>query len=243
MTRQHPNGPGTFKTESRPYGGDGQLVRMVGCRCRKCGKTSWVRTHSPGAGAAIFQGRGWLLGRAGAGTDVGPCCRTAAKPGMPKRQRIAAYNRIEDQLAEQPPVNTVLADKLTEALEQAEPTETTMGASMTSDDAKVRQPTREQRRSILDALDTRYDQEAQRYRDDYSDLRVAEILQYPRVWVTGLRVELYGDHDRNEATERKKSKMDEAIAIAEAAVEKLTSMALEAEKVWTDLKTARTRLA
>lgn len=105
-----------------------------------------------------------------------------------------------------------------------------------------RTATREQRRAIAELLDNHYDTDTQRYRGDWSDRKVADQLDTPRAFVTHLRTDLYGDYDRNEASERQAKNMDTAIGIAEAATAKLLEMASEAEKIANDLKVARSRL-
>lgn len=106
-----------------------------------------------------------------------------------------------------------------------------------------REPTREQRLAIRDILDCQYDVEAQRYFKDGSDAKFSEQLKLPRIWIARMRTEMYGDFDRNEAGDERGRKLDEAIRMADAAVERLVAMAAEAEKISNDLKSARQRLA
>ena len=115
--------------------------------------------------------------------------------------------------------------------------------SQASSSPATRLPTRDQRRAILDALDSNYDSDAQRYRGDMSDAKLSERLNLPRAWVAQFRADVYGDYDRNERSDADARRLDEAIALAGAAVERLTNMAVEAEKLMNDLKAARQRLA
>jgi hypothetical protein len=105
-----------------------------------------------------------------------------------------------------------------------------------------RELTRPDRRKIIGELDAHYDDQRQLWRGDYSDQKVAEALDLPRKWVEIVRVELYGDHDRNEAAAQNLVKFDDAIALAESATTRLMEMAQEAEKIGNDLKAARAKL-
>lgn len=55
-----------------------------------------------------------------------------------------------------------------------------------------RQPTREDRRKIVDHLDGCYNLDKGRYSGDWSDAKTAEELKVPRAWVSDLREQLYG---------------------------------------------------
>lgn len=105
-----------------------------------------------------------------------------------------------------------------------------------------RPATRQQRQQIRDLLDQHYNTDDERYHGDWSDKKVAEQLDMPRAWVSDLRLDLYGSHDRNEANEQQKRKLAEAIEMAEAATARLIEMASEAEKLANELKEARRRL-
>lgn len=104
-------------------------------------------------------------------------------------------------------------------------------------------PTRGQNARIMDALTVAYDEEAQRYKNDGSDKVLSERLGVPRIWITTIREQFFGDYDRNEAAEKHAAKLDEAIKMADAAVARLMEMAAEAEKLSNDLKAARQKYA
>ena len=61
-----------------------------------------------------------------------------------------------------------------------------------------RQPTREDRRRILDALDAHYIVQDQRYSKNFSDDTISAQLNLPRAWITEERDRAFGP-DRNEA--------------------------------------------
>jgi hypothetical protein len=96
--------------------------------------------------------------------------------------------------------------------------------------------TRSDRRHIVDALEVHYDQDKQRYFKDMSDQKLGDKLNIPRVWITQIRVEMFGDHDRNEAQEADRVKALETIKLAESTRDKLLEMAGQAELILNDLR-------
>jgi hypothetical protein len=100
----------------------------------------------------------------------------------------------------------------------------------------LRTITRTERRRIMDALDEHYDLDKQRYFKAMSDQKLAEKLNLPRAWLTQIRVELYGDHDRNEEQEADKAKALENIRLAEKTRDQLLEMASKAETILNELK-------
>lgn len=107
----------------------------------------------------------------------------------------------------------------------------------------VAQPTREQRVVIRDELDRLYDIDKARYTTDWSDKKLAEKLDVPRIWVANIRADFFGDNDTNEKAIADTTKLDAGIAEAEAASARLLEMAQEAEKLASDLKALRAKLA
>lgn len=102
----------------------------------------------------------------------------------------------------------------------------------------VRKPTIGDRRKIMDALEAGYDEQAERYKGGLSDQAVAENLKVPRRWVVDVREQFFGAHDRNEEQDVARKKRDEAMAMAQAAVDRLTQMAIEAEGILNNLRGA-----
>ena len=74
------------------------------------------------------------------------------------------------------------------------------------------------------------------------DRTVAEALNVPRIWVRDMRVQFFGDHDRNAMTEVRKKDLDAAITLAKAATTRLLEMAGEAETLEQSLVAARKKL-
>jgi hypothetical protein len=67
----------------------------------------------------------------------------------------------------------------------------------------LRQPTREQKRQIIDMLSVAYDTKAERYKGTDSDITVADAIGGGCMfgWVASIREELFGPDGRNEAAE------------------------------------------
>jgi hypothetical protein len=113
---------------------------------------------------------------------------------------------------------------------------------MASTASDIRQPTRDERSMIHDALTTDYDIVQQRYVGNGSDQVVATRLNIPRAWVRDLREMFFGDYDRNSQTDLKAKELDAAYVQALAASARLMEMATEAEALATALKAARKKL-
>jgi hypothetical protein len=105
--------------------------------------------------------------------------------------------------------------------------------------APTRKATREERGKIRDELTRVYNIDSQRYAGTDSDKAVAARLDVPRAWVSTIRDEDFGDHDRNEATLTKIADLDRAIVMAKDATAKLLQMASEAETLERNLTAAR----
>lgn len=438
--------PGTFRVESRPYGDDGKLVPMVGCTCKRCDTTTWVRSATPGAGYALFGRKGWRLGRHGTSADICPVCIAAQKAAKPATVYVAPPKEETAVPITLQPMNPVMEAKLTEALSKMDepiqsevpayvappmpapmPAELRITKVMPSREIKdpvhmtfdefanldepwpdiikrthgvagrgystrdahdratarrsaklclahfgviepiqgvhysivrqsdgrwswiipgrkrlvpikpynkrpkrtsiqktvrtekagyaspasayqtalrqarlngienpvrgvhydtfvqsdgrwawkllpqkesiepmtlpelvesaaptlmvdtispsdLRQPSRDQRRSIMDALDTVYDDAKMRYRGAGSDAKTAKDLDVPRIWVSQIREQFHGDHDRNEQADQQLKDVTSALALAAQSVETLMSMAAEAEKIKVNLQATLDKL-
>ena len=104
-----------------------------------------------------------------------------------------------------------------------------------------RQPTREQRRKINDALDAHYLPERGCYAKAFSDKALAETLNVPRAWVAEERDRLFGP-DVNEAQAAQTGALMALEARAQAAEDMAMKAAAEAEAVKKDAATLRTRM-
>ena len=65
-----------------------------------------------------------------------------------------------------------------------------------------RTPTREDRRRIIEALDTHYDTKKERYTQNWSDKSLAEALKVPMAWVAEERDRVYGPNINEAASIR-----------------------------------------
>ncbi len=65
--------------------------------------------------------------------------------------------------------------------------------------AGVREPSRDDKRRILEALSARYVSEEVGYSGDWTDDKLAASLSVPMAWVRDLRVEFHGENAGNEA--------------------------------------------
>lgn len=88
----------------------------------------------------------------------------------------------------------------------------------------VREWTREERTKVREAVEEHYDERQECWHGDLTDAKVAEMLKVPRVFVSKVR-EVYGpDRNRAEDLKReaellvKKQRIDEAVALAERAL-------------------------
>lgn len=222
-----------FLSENRLVEG-GARVLHVGIPCSRCSRVDWAKAPNAGFGRRIFKTKGWLIGSR-AGKHVCPSCRAPKRPDLTPAQRRAAYCRIEGMEPAAPapsePVNPVMAEKLAPVLAAmtAEPEEPPMAAE------PPRQPSQADNRRILDALTAHYDEDAARYRKAFSDEALAKALDMPRAWIADVRERFYGP-DVNEATAERDAKVRDALDLAEAAVKRLTEMALEAERIGANLR-------
>ncbi len=89
-----------------------------------------------------------------------------------------------------------------------------------------RQPSREDKRRVLEKLNEVYDGEETGYSRDWSDAKVAASLSVPPRWVTDLRVEFHGENAGNEATDKEAKARRRAINELRADIERIESRLL-----------------
>lgn len=83
-----------FLMETRQMAG-GFYGRVVGVKCKRCGRHEWRKGDNQGIANRIFHNAGWLLG-SGIDRDVCPGCRNQRPPNnLTAAQKRAAYCRIE----------------------------------------------------------------------------------------------------------------------------------------------------
>ncbi|MEB3421745.1 hypothetical protein VK682_24550 [Salipiger manganoxidans] len=74
--------------------------------------------------------------------------------------------------------------------------------------AAVPQPSREQKRAIIDLLQASYDTKAGRYLQGETDATLATVLEVRAGWVAVLREELFGPDGRNEEADALRQELE-----------------------------------
>lgn len=206
----------------------GRVRRYQYARCGACLKVEEVNDtgdvwHPPEAIAKKLENRGWIVGK----RAVDDRCPHCARPTPAPKGEDETMARGVTVPA--PPMK-LTAEEEASLAQMAKPL-----------DIKVeppREPTREERRRIIDALDLDYDTKAERYRGSTTDKSLAAALDMPWRWVSDLRAQLYGDHDRNEAEEQRKVNLRELYQRGEDLEAKALQLAGEVETWKLDLKKA-----
>lgn len=90
-------------------------------------------------------------------------------------------------------------------------------------DTPMRQPTREQRRAIMDMLRDVYDVDAECYKNGDTDDAVADVLQVMPGWVAAIRCEFYGENAGNQDMSELSGQLETFLKDARALVAKRDS--------------------
>lgn len=180
--------------------------------------------HPPEAIAKKLVQRGWFIGKRSA-DDRCPKCNAARPTPAPKGddEMVQPMARKELRPAGPPDPKILTATAERPSAAAASP---------------VREPTREERRKIIDYLDGAYDTKAQRYLAEGSDKAAGAALDVPWRWVADLRAQLYGDHDRNEADEARQVNLTELYQRGQDLEAKALQLAGEVETYKLDVKRA-----
>ena len=222
--------PRTFPTKSMRREGDdsGRLISHVLAGCAECGAKDYVpaTTYSGMLGVEqgerLFRRRGWWLGPT-RNRDRCPMCAGSAR----KSRGASTLGDLAPELAA---LATPAPEPLIEAVEPLE-------NPMPSTPPPVAEPTRTQKRSILDQLEDVY-MEAKGYKGDWSDAKVAEKLDVPRIWVSNIRADFFGE-DVNEQAKQiaaDLAALDVRCRAFEAKIEKaLGDLSDEASKIKTEV--------
>lgn len=165
-------------------------ARAMQARCSKCPRTETVADNAGLARpmtyfADRFRRKGWRLGQR-ASAHVCPQCvgGLKPKPALSPAQKQAAFCRIAG---------------VPRAASTAKPKEAVMTKSAPGKTPALavvadtpRQPTREDKRAIREALDACYLTDKGVYAGCDSDAAVAKRLDVPRAWVSSEREDAYG---------------------------------------------------
>jgi len=161
-----------FKTEKTWSAARGGYDRSAVAVCGKCKRWAIVADNSAKARPPVFfadkfRRKGWRIGQRRS-ADVCPRCIVGGQP----------------QDAAQAPAQPIISEK---------PKEAAMTKTATAPAAEPpRQPTREDKHKIRDALNACYLIDKNCYAGDGSDKALAEKLKVPRAWVTAEREDAYG---------------------------------------------------
>lgn len=206
-----------FARGSRPEGSSHRETFLI--RCAKCGRMAHADGSRQNGASQVFLAKrframGWTVGPRASGDlcpeHTGP--RPHNSQPLSQAQRRAAWCSIEGvaRKKEDQPVNT-------------KPTLVVAPVAQTP-----RAPTREDRRKIVEELETFYDVDGQRYRAAHSDATMAAHLDMPRAWITEERERMYGP-DVNEAADARDAEIKTLIAQAKALEERGMALAADAE--------------
>jgi hypothetical protein len=175
--------------------GSGVYQRVQIARCSKCPHTCAIHdaAHRPTAISVMaqkFRRKGWTIAPR-PGADLCPrCSAPKPKPVLSPAQKRAAFCRIAGV---QPAVGSPARPIATPAQEAVMPaTAPRPAAAVVPLAAPPRQPTREDRRRIMEALDVEYLFDKACYAKSGSDKALAERLGVPRAWVSEERDRAYG---------------------------------------------------
>lgn len=102
----------------------------------------------------------------------------------------------------------------------------------------LRQPNREQKRSIIEMLGACYDTKAQRYTGDETDISVAKAIGNGILfgWVADIREEFFGPIGSNAAMDDLQADIHAAIAKSLETAKALDAIAIQAKKLCDDLQ-------
>lgn len=214
-------------------------ARAMQARCSKCPRTETVADNAGLARpmtyfADRFRRKGWRLGQR-AGAHVCPQCVAGLKPkvDLSPAQKRAAFCRIADV------PRAAASPKPKEAAMTKPATGKAPALAVVAD--TPRQPTREDKRAIREALDACYLTDKGVYAGGDNDEAVAKRLNVPRAWVSAEREDAYGP-DACEDDGADRDALVKLIARAGEIYAKGLALAEEAETVRADVRRLQARL-
>lgn len=210
-----------YAVVSRERGDDGRKQPHVQITCANCG----VHDHLVISGAAAppalanqsFRRRGWSVGRSRS-HDLCPKCNP--RFGKAKAHRAVAKLAV---VVPRPPVNPPQIPQPASKIKGVEPM---LDLVTNNPRPEVRQPTREDRRRVLDEIAACYMDIG--YAGHTTDATLAAKLDVPRVWVSEIRDEFFGP-DQNEATVTFRADVDKLIRLGRSLEDRAMTLAAEAE--------------
>lgn len=232
-----------FKVETVWNEADKRRDRVMVAVCGKCGRRSTVadtagKAKPPVFFAQKFRGKGWRIGGRPNAHEC-PHCVGGVKPKAPREltlgQRRAAFCRIADV----PRGADFTASEQPKGADMTKP-KTPPALVVVAD--PPRQPTREDLRKILDALDDCYLVDRGCYAKDGSDEALAARLNMPRAWVAAERERVFGP-DANEEDGADLKAIPALVERADALEAQAMTLAEQAEALRMDVRRLEGRLA
>lgn len=108
--------------------------------------------------------------------------------------------------------------------------------------ATPREPTREDRRRVLDALEEHWSHAGGCYAKSFTDKSLAEKLNVPRIWVTAIREEFFGAESNEAAVEHAKT-LSTLCAKAKVLEDRALTLAADAEALRAEVRKAMGKAA
>ncbi len=106
----------------------------------------------------------------------------------------------------------------------------------------AREPTRADKRQIMDLLEDVYDTDLERYRHGDTDDTVADVLNVLPGWVAAIREDFFGPDGGNQEIADLDARLSELVAPMEAASEKASAAAAELGKLRVETAEIRKKL-
>lgn len=203
-----------FPCRTEQSAGKWQAYRFI--TCCQCGYDAKIKENTNKSLPIEFLSKkfrewGWDVGQTAKG-DVCPRCVAGKKPMSPASRR-AAFCAINN-----------VARLAPAAIPAPAPIEQPQVITM----ADPRQPTREDRRAILDSIEEHWNHERNCYRQAFSDKALGAKLNKPAAWVSDIRDEFFGP-DTNEARDEAIATLQTLEKDTKAAADRLLAAAQEAE--------------
>ena len=214
-------GHAAYPVVSRECGDDRRPKPHVQITCAGCKNTDHVPVSGASAPPAVanqaFRRRGWIVGRSRT-HDRCPKCN----PRLGKAKVHAAVARIAVDL----PAKPVSPPEIPQPIPNIKGVEALPNLVTIHPAPEVRQPTREDRRRIVEEISANYTDIG--YVGTASDATLAAKLNVPRAWVSAIRDEFFGP-DQNEATISLRADVQKLIQLASSLEDRAMTLAAEAE--------------
>lgn len=210
-----------YPVVSRKYGDDRRPKPHLQITCARCGTHGHLVISGASAPPAVanqaFRRRGWNVGRART-HDLCPRCN----PRLGKAKVHAAVARIAVDL----PAKPNIPPEISHPIPNIKGVEALPHLVAIHPAPEVRQPTREDRRRIVEEISANYTDIG--YVGTASDATLAAKLDVPRAWVSAIRDEFFGP-DQNEATIGLRADVQKLIQHAHSLEDRAMILAAEAE--------------